>query len=87
MRAQEYSTEKLEHAGEDDSLLDGEGLGSDGGSEGVSYIIGTDTEGSEQGTEGTDDDDPQKGIRRLGGQNTLVVHGAAGFVSVGRVGT
>ena len=75
MRAQENSAEEFEHTGEDHSLLDGQGLGSDGGSEGVSYIVSSDTEGGEEGTEGTNDENPQKGVRRLGGENTLVVHG------------
>ena len=74
MRAQENSAEEFEHAGENHRLLDGQGLGSDGGSEGVSYIVSSDTEGGEEGTEGTDDEDPQEGIRRLGDEDAIFVH-------------
>ena len=74
VRAQENGAEEFEHAGEEHSLLDCQGLGSDGGSEGVSYIVSPDTESGEEGTEGTDDEDPQEGIRRLGGEDTIFVH-------------
>lgn len=72
VRPQEHGAEELEDAPEHHGLPQGQGLGSDGRGEGVSDIVGSDPESSEESTESGDDEDPEPLIRRLRRQYALV---------------
>ena len=74
MGAQEHGAEELEDAGEDDCLLDGQGLGAHGRGEGVGDIVGADPECREEGTEGCYDEDPEELVSSLGDEDALVKH-------------